>query len=111
MKTTIGFRLKQWFLRLSWPETAVSSNGQCPPLPEDTASAIHTADTPRSVSLMLMSLRKKTVILIQSMNATSDFSINNSFYYKFSLSFIDLITNQVNKIIAFIIAFIPNETK
>jgi len=45
------------------------------------------------------------------MTGTSDFSVNNSFYYKFSLIFIDLTTNQVNKIIAFIIAFIPNATK
>lgn len=81
-----------------------------PLLPENTASIIHTADISLSISLMLMSL-KKLVILIQSMTGTSDFSINNSFYYKFSLIFIDLTTNQVNKIIAFIIAFIPSETK
>lgn len=111
IKTTIGFRLKQWFLCISWTEIAVSSSGQCHPLPEHTASTIHTADTSLSVPLMLMSRRKKLVILIQSMTGTSDFSINNLFYYKFSLIFIDLTTNQVNKRIACILALIPNETK
>lgn len=60
---------------------------------------------------MVMSLRKKAVILIQSMTGTSDFSINNSFYYKCSVVFVDLTANKVNKIITFIIAFVPNETK
>lgn len=35
-----------------------------------------------------MSLRNKPVILIQSITGTSDFSINNSFYYKLSPIFI-----------------------
>lgn len=37
---------------------------------------------------MLIIVRKKPVIVIQSKTSTSDFSINNSLYYKFSLFFI-----------------------
>lgn len=76
IKTTVGFRLKQWFLCLSWTETAVSSSGS--PLPEHKANTIHIADISLSVSLMLRSLRKKPVILIQSLTGTSDFNILKS---------------------------------
>lgn len=95
---------------LTLDSVTVSISGQCLPLPEYT-STIPTAGISQSVSLMLMSLRKKPVILIQCMTGTSYFSINNSCYYKFSLIFIDLTTGQIKMIIAFLSAFIPNETR